>query len=154
MRYLRYLLATFLFVSAASFAEERKAVFDLTTDDPERIEQRIIGAIKQMHKHYQSQDIDFKAVVVISGKAYKYFVADLANSPFSDDKALAEKQKEFQTAFAELHERYGVRFDMCGVGMKRKGIKAEMVYPFVNTDKSKYIYLIDWQNAGYAYVPI
>ena len=100
------------------------------------------------------QVIEFKAVVVISGKSYKYFVEDLENSPYKGDTGLAELQKKFRPAFAELHDRYGVRFDMCAMGMKARGIEAATVYPFVNTDKSKYVYLIDWQNAGYAYIPI
>ncbi len=151
---IKFLLLTLILASAAVFAEERKAVFDLTAEDPERIEQRIIDSIKGMHDHYRSQGIEFKAVVVISGKSYKYFVEDLQNSPYKGDTGLAELQKKFQPAFAELHDRYGVQFDMCGVGMKARGVEASSVYPFVNTDKSKYIYLIDWQNAGYAYIPI
>lgn len=154
MSKIKYLLITLVLASASVFAEERKAVFDLTTGDPERIEQRIVESIKGMHDYYQSRDIEFKAVVVISGKAYKYFVGDLANSPYKDDRELAEIQKKLQPALAELHDRYGVRFDMCGTGMKARGIDASAVYPYVNTDKSKYVYLIDWQNAGYAYIPI
>jgi len=143
-----------LLLSAGVLAEERKAVFDLTSGDPERIEGRIIETIKGLHEHYASIGIEFKPVVVISGNAYKYFIRDLDNSPFKEDGALAALQPQFETAFTELHTQYNVRFDMCGTGMKARKIDASTLYPFVNTDKSKYVYLIDWQNAGYAYIPI
>jgi uncharacterized protein len=152
MRTISFLIVWML--SSTAIADERKAVFDLTTGDSERIETRIISSIKALSKHYEKQGDQLKAVVVISGKAYKYFIEDLANSPYRDDEAVARVQNTLKAGFKELHEQYGVRFDMCGQGMKMRNIKKESVYPFVNTDKSKYVYLIDWQNEGYAYIPI
>lgn len=154
MKVLQILFLGALLLSTSVQAEEKKAVFDLTTGDAERIEMRIIQSIRGLSEHYAHQQTVFKAVVVISGKAYKYFIEDLQNSPYKDDAELAAIQKKFRPMFEELHTKYGVRFDMCGQGMKMRNISAESVYPFVNTDKSKYIYLIDWQNEGYAYIPI
>ncbi len=143
-----------LVVSSFSRADERKAMFDLTTGEVGRIETRIVGTIKYLGDYYKKQGDEFKAVVVISGKPYKYFIQDLANSPFKDDKALAAAQGKLKPMLLELHEKYGVRFDMCGAGMRSRNIKAESLYPFVHTDKMKYVYLVNWQNEGYAYIPI
>jgi len=54
-----------------------KAVFDLTTGDSQRIENRIINSIKGLSEYYKNQQKEFKAVVVVSGKSYKYFIQDL-----------------------------------------------------------------------------
>ncbi len=71
MKVLKTLLLSALLLSASVQAEEKKAVFDLTTGDAERIEMRIIQSIKGLSEHYAGQQVDFEAVVVISGKAYK-----------------------------------------------------------------------------------
>jgi intracellular sulfur oxidation DsrE/DsrF family protein len=154
MRGLKFIFLSAFLLSGLAYAEEKKAVFDLTTGDSERIEGRIIQSIKGLSEYYKERQVEFKAVVVISGKAYKYFIQDLENSPYKDDEALAQAQEKFQPMLEELHQKYGVRFDMCGAGMKMRNISADSLYPFVHSDKTKYVYLIDWQNEGYAYIPI
>ena len=154
MKIIKTLLLSLIFVSGFSQAGEKKAMFDLTSGDAERIEQRIVGAIKYLSNYYKKEGDEFKAVVVISGKSYKYFIKDLDNSPYKGDEELAAAQKKLEPMLLELHEKYGVRFDMCGGGMKARNIKAESLYSYVHTDKMKYVYLINWQNEGYAYLPI
>lgn len=65
MRTISFLIVWML--SSTAIADERKAVFDLTTGDSERIETRIISSIKALSKHYEKQGDQLKAVVVISG---------------------------------------------------------------------------------------
>ncbi len=149
------ILAVLLFgFGSLSQAEEKKAVYDLTTGDVEKIESRLLGGIKDIADYYKKQGDEFKAVVAISGKSYKYFVEDLKNSPYKDDKELVAIQKKLAPLLKELAEDYGVRFDMCGAGMKARKIKKESIYSFVHTDKIKPVYMIDWQNKGYAYMPM
>ena len=144
----------FLVFTGLSSADERKAVFDLRSGDPERIEVRLVNDIKYMMDHYKERNIEFKPVVVISGRAYKYFIEDLEDSPYKDDDELVEMQSKFQQLFKELNDDYGVKFEMCVVGMNDRNINAESLYSYVNADKLQAVYLIDWQNAGYAYVPV
>jgi intracellular sulfur oxidation DsrE/DsrF family protein len=144
----------FLATTGLSAAEERKVVFDLRSGDPARIEARLVEDIKYMTRHYRERNIEFKAVVVISGRAYKYFIEDLANSPYKDEVELIEVQNKFRPIFKELNDDYGVTFEMCEVGMSDRNIKPESLYSYVNSDKLQAVYLVDWQNAGYAYVPV
>jgi uncharacterized protein len=156
MRIFKHLLiGVFLLIFASiATAAERKAVYDLTSGDAGRIESRLLNGIKFLSDYYKKQGDEFKAVVVVSGKSYKFFIDDLANSPYKDEKELVEIQKKLRPLIKELHEDYGVRFDMCGAGMKMRKIKAESLYSFVHSDKAKPIYLINWQNEGYAYMPM
>ena len=154
MKIIKLFFVGLLLLSGLVQAEERKVVFDLTAGDSTRIEERIVGNIKFLSNYYKKHHIDFKAIVVISGKSYKFFIKDLANSPYKDDVVLAKAQKKLAPMLKELSEKYQVRFDMCGAGMRSRKIKAESLYSFVHTDKMKYVYLIDWQNLGYAYIPI
>ena len=144
----------FLVLTGLSLADERKVVFDLRAGDPQRIEARLVNDIKYIKDHYDGRNIEFKAVVVISGRAYKYFIEDLENSPYKDDAELVDVQNKFRPLFRELNDDYGVTFEMCEVGMNDRNINAESLYSYVNADKLQAVYLIDWQNAGYAYVPV
>jgi len=144
----------FLVFTGLSTAEERKAVFDLRSGDPERIEARLVNDIKYMVDHYKERNIEFKPVVVISGRSYKYFIEDLEDSPYKDDEELVAEQSKFRGLFKELSDEYGVKFEMCVVGMNDQNIKAESLYSYVKAEKLQAVYLIDWQNAGYAYVPV
>jgi len=150
-----FILGIFLFaITSTSFADERKAVFDLRTDDPEKIEVRLLGDLKYLSNYYKEQGHEFKAVVVISGKSYKYFIEDLANSPYKDEKDLVKLQQTFRPLMQELVDDYDVRFEMCEVGMTARNISPDSLYPFVHADKSQPVLMIDWQTAGYAYLPM
>jgi len=43
---------------------------------------------------------------------------------------------------------------MCSIGMKARGIDKKVLYNFVSAEKGKSVYLIEYQNAGYAYLPV
>ncbi len=156
MRNFKFLLLGIFLLSFTGLAQaaERKAVYDLTSGDAEKIESRLLNGIKFLKDYYEKQGDEFKAVVVISGKSYKYFIDDINDSPYKGEKDLIKAQKKLRPLIKELHEDYGVRFDMCGAGMKARKIKAESLYSFVNSNKAKPIYLINWQNEGYAYMPM
>ena len=141
-------------VAALATAEERKIVYDLKTGDPDEIVFALFDDIKRNAAHYAERGIDFKAAVVISGQAYKFFVEDIAHSPFEDDAELPAIQAKFRPILEELVNNYGVEFNMCIVGMQRRNLTADVLYPFVDATKSQPVYLADYQADGYAYLPL
>lgn len=143
-----------LLATAGLSAAEQKVVFDLTTGDAGTFEKRLVRNLEGIGSYYAANKIDFKAVVVISGDAYKYFVDDLDRSPYKDDMEIVHSQKLFAKRLEMLHRAYGVEFDMCNAGMKARNIDRKVLYDYVNADHTKSVYLIKWQNAGYAYMPV
>ncbi|WP_345975058.1 hypothetical protein [Sulfurimonas sp. HSL3-7] len=154
MRSIKRIVAGLLFSFTALFAAEQKAVFDLTTGDVPTIEKHLIKNIEGLARYYKANDITFKAVVVISGNAYKYFVRDLENSPFKDENDVVRAQKKLAPLLAKLHREYQVEFDMCQAGRRARNIDMKVLYDYVQSDKNKSVYLIMWQNRGYAYLPV
>lgn len=154
MKWIKVVVATCILGASAMYADAAKAVYDVTSGDSTKIEKEMIRSIKNVSKHYKEQHKEFKPIVVISGNAYKYFIEDLAESPYAKEKNVIEIQLKFKPIFKELNERYHVTFEMCSAGMKARGIKKETVYKFVHADKIKDVYLIDAQNEGYAYMPV
>ena len=151
----RLTLGLLLMIAALNAtAEERKLVYDLKSGDADEIVFALFDDIKRNTEHYAQRGIAFKAAVVISGQAYKFFVADIANSPFKDDPELPAIQAKFRPILEELVADYGVEFNMCIVGMQRRNLTADVLYPFVDATKSQPIYLADYQADGYAYLPL
>jgi len=134
-------------------AAEQKVVFDLTTGDADKLEKGVVRTINGLVDYYEANNIDYKIAVVISGKAYKYFVEDLKNSPYKGKMKVARAQKRLASKLQKLHLK-GVEFDMCQSGMKMHGIDKKVLYNYVVTTKNKSVYLVEWQNRGYAYLPV
>ena len=141
-------------IAAALYGEGAKAVFDLTSGDIQKIEKHLIKGLSATAEYYRDHNRSFKAIVVISGNAYKFFISDLKHSPYADMQEVSEKQSYLRTQFRNLQDSYYVKFKMCSKGMKSRKIPEAVVYRFVEMDKIKNVYLIDAQNQGYAYLPI
>lgn len=154
MRMIQRIFVTLLVSMTALIAAEQKVVFDLTTGDVPTIEKHLIKNIEGLADYYKANDIDYKIAVVISGNAYKYFVQDLANSPFKGELKVVQAQKKLGSALEKLHTVYGVEFDMCKTGMKARKIDKKVLYSYVKAEMNKSLYLIKWQNEGHAYLPV
>lgn len=149
----RMVLTVLLSLTTLSAAEQ-KAVFDLTSGDEAKIEKHLVNNIEGLARYYRTNGIDFNVAVVISGDAYKYFVQDIEHSPYKGDTVLMKAQQKLRPLFEKLQAQYGVEFDMCRAGRRARGIDRGVLYPYVKSDLNKSVYLIRWQNMGYAYMPV
>ncbi len=140
--------------SSTLYADSAKVVYDLTTGDIAKIKKHLIKNVNAASDYYKSQNIEFDAIVVISGNAYKFFVEDLEHSPYANETEVQKVQAELKPLLAKLHNDKHVVYNMCHNGMKARHIKKESLYKFVNADVMKSVYLINAQNKGYAYIPI
>ncbi|NOR56552.1 MAG: hypothetical protein GQ531_10120 [Sulfurovum sp.] len=154
MKTFKLSLLALLFSFTALYAQSAKVVFDLTTGDVSKIEKHLISNIKSLSKYYKEKNIDFKAIVVISGASYRFFVEDLKNSPYKTEKHVFAAKKKLNKVLQDLHDNDAVTFNMCKVGMTKRKISPNTLYKYVNAVDTKSIYLIRAQNDGYAYIPV
>lgn len=154
MKYSINILLGVLLSTVFSFAEPKKVVYDLTSGDVLAIKHKVLGSIRGVANHYASNKEKIEIMVVISGDAYKFFIDDLESSPYANDEEVEDMQMHFKPRLEMLHTLYGVTFNMCKSGMIGKKIDKKTLYPYVNAEKMKSVYLIDAQNEGYAYMPI
>ena len=132
---------------------EYKVVYDLRTGEAKKIT-NLIGSINAVANHYIGMKSDYKISVVIGGDAYKFFVDDLLFSPYDKDAELKALKPKIGPKLRELAEVYDVNFTMCDVGIEYRAIPEDSLYDFVEAKKTRSIYLIEFQNDGYAYIPI
>jgi intracellular sulfur oxidation DsrE/DsrF family protein len=139
MKIIKVIIAMLLLAKFV-MAAEHKVVFSLTTPDVDLLESKLINQVKLLNKHYKKNKDTFKVAVVIYGDSYNFF--------------LKKSQHKLRDKLKNLHENYNVSFDMCGMGMKKRGIKTDMIYEFVNPAFNKNTALIKWQNKGYAHIKV
>jgi len=134
--------------------DSAKIVYDLTTKDLPTFEQKILKAIVANKAHYESLLRELDVFVVIHGGAYKFFIKDPEHSKFKDDKALVSTYKTLAKRIKTMSDTYDVQFLVCGVGVRKHGLKEKDIYDFVKIIPNSTIGLIDKQNEGYAYIPV
>ncbi|WP_373070347.1 DsrE family protein [Sulfurimonas sp.] len=137
---MKTIILTLLFLAVSAMGAEHKVVFSLTTSKENVLQEQLIKQVALLNKHYLEQGDSLKVAVVIYGGAYNFF--------------LKSSNPTLKNQLQNLHEKYNVAFDMCGMGMKKRGITNSMIYNFVNPAFNKNVALIKWQNKGYAYIEI
>lgn len=145
-----------LTLTVSLFAEEgiKKAVFDLKTGNIETFEKKVLQGIAFHKTHYEGNLEKLDATVVIHGDAYKFFVKDLKNSPYKNDKKLSTVHDQLSKRIAAMSSTYEVEFLMCEATMHALKIDKSNVYDFVKLTPNSTIGLIDKQQEGYSYIPI
>jgi hypothetical protein len=146
------MMLLFLFVSLV--AQEQKVVFALTTGKVDNVKKRLISQVILLDTYYKKHGDTLRVAVVIYGNGYKFFLKNPEKTIYAKDKALLKEHKTLQKDLKNLHDNYNVAFDICNMGMKKRNITKEMLYPFVHPAYNKNIALIKWQNKGYAYIEI
>lgn len=138
------------------FAEEgvKQVVFDLKTGDIASFEKKVLQGIAYHKAHYEGKLEKLDVAVVIHGDAYKFFVKDLKNSPYKNDRKLIEGQEQLGKRLATMANTYEVEFLMCEATMRTLKIDQSNVYDFVKLTPNSTIGLIDKQNEHFAYIPI
>lgn len=154
MKLLKILAITLSLGFSSLYADTLKVVYDLSTGNSSKIEKHLIDSLVAVSRYYSSEKKKMDVRVVISGESYKYFIDDLKDSPYATDKDAADIQAYFRIRLKDLHDHYGVTFQMCVSGMKARKIKKDTLYEYVEAEKMKSVYLIDAQNEGFAYMPI
>lgn len=145
-------IISFLLIPFIIYANEvKKVVIDLRTGDLKTFED-VINGIANNIQYYQNKLEDLKVIIVAHGNSYKFFLKDLSSTIYKNDKEIVKKQKLLYQRLKNLVEFYGVKIEICEVGMKTRGLKKENLYEFVKPIYTALTGLVEWQNKGYAYM--
>jgi intracellular sulfur oxidation DsrE/DsrF family protein len=155
-KHMKKMICILILSMSILYAQEdsAKVVYDLTTKELANFELRILKAIVANKAHYESTLRELDVAVVIHGGAYRFFTKDPEHSEYKDDKALVSTYKTLAKRIETMANTYDVEFLICGVGLRKHGLKEKDIYDFVKIIKNSTIGLIDKQSEGYAYVPI
>ncbi len=143
-----------LFANFLNANDEPKMVIDLTTGSVVKFKKAILKGIEVHKTHYANNLQELEVAVIIHGGAYKFFVRNIKNSIFKDDKELVKAYTDLKKRIAIMSDTYDVEFFMCQSGMNSKGLKEKDIVEFVKFIPTSTIGLIDKQNEGFAYIPV
>lgn len=138
----------------AKLPEEARVVVALTTGDLDTFEKRVVKGLPALANAYRQQGRQLVPVVVIHGEAYRFFLKDLTNTRYATDAGVKARQAALRASLEKLSKEHGVRFEICAAGMNARQLDTANVYPFIHVVPNAVISLIDWQQQGYAYVPV
>lgn len=136
------------------FADSKKIMIDLTTGDMKTFQSRFLSGVPNMIQYFKAEKDTVDVVVVIHGDAYKFFVDNLSNSPYKNDKELYATQDKLREQLEVLNKKHSVTLEICSVGMKKRKINPDVLYKFVTPIHSAMTGLAVWQNRGYAFLSI
>lgn len=150
----KWLLVLSLLLSLNAEEGVKKVVYDLTTGDTAVFEKTILTGVAAHKAYYEGKLQELDVAVVIHGDAYKFFIKNLAASPYKNEKALIDAHDVLAKRISSAVENYQIHFFMCEATMKKLNIDPKNVYDFVALTANSTVGLIDKQNDGYAYIPV
>lgn len=131
-----------------------KVVYHADFADPRRFS-AMLTSINNMVRTYKSElkSYDIKIVFVAYGIR---FVTDnpLKDTPFAEDKALAERRENLKGRLLSLHKVHGVDLELCDITRSESGLPEDQLYEGVTTVKSGVVRIADLERQNYAYIKI
>lgn len=142
--------ALFLTLGAALAAQEFKAVFDCSSNDPKYIMTRF-ELVEKTKKMIESRGERAVFALTLHGGCVKA-VSENADYLVKEDEAVFIKRA--QQSLQRLSETKTVEIVACAIALDGFAIDREDVLPFARISENSYIDTIGYQNRGYALMPL
>lgn len=148
-------------VAVGAAAEDTRAaegmarvVYHADFADPRRFS-AMLTSIRNMVETYESELREYDVRIVFVAHGIRYVTEDkLANTPFAEDEALAERRQELRDRLASLREAYGVKLELCGITRKEVRLPESKLIRGVTIVPSGVVRLAELQRQGFAYLKI
>lgn len=150
------LLVTSFSVSVAIAEDDdvSKVVYHADFADPRRFS-AMLTSINNMVLHYQNEMIDYDVRIVFVAHGIRFVTSDaLKNTPFVEDKAMAERRESNTGRLSTLAFMHEVKLELCDI--TRSGIaldKAKLV-DAVELVPSGVVRIAELQSQGFSYIKI
>lgn len=139
--------------SAADFSDGVvKVVYHADFADPRRFS-AMLTSINNMVTHYQNDLTDYDVRIVFVAHGIRFLTDDkLAETPFAEDAALAERRENIKGRLLTLNKVQGVKLELCGITRRESGLAEEKLYGPVETVPSGVVRIAELQSQGFAYL--
>lgn len=132
-----------------------KVVYHADFADPRRFS-AMLTSINNMVMHYNNEFIDYDVRIVFVAHGVR-FVTDnkLANTPFAEDKQLADQRDNLRGRLATLASVHNVKLELCDITRGQIGLDEGALYSNVTLVPSGVVRIAELQNEeGFAYLKI
>lgn len=143
--------------AASSFAAEDdvvKVVYHADFANPRRFS-AMLTSINNMVTTYQNDLVEYDVRIVFVSHGIRFLTTDkLANSPFAEDKELAERRSNLMQRLTGLQEVQGVKLELCDITRQAVKLDPKKLIPNVTLVRSGVVRLAELQHQGFAYIKI
>ena len=150
------LLAAGLFVLKPAMAADdgAKVVYHADFSDPRRFS-AMLTSINNMVTHYQNDLVDYDVRIVFVAHGIRFLTEDkLAETPFAEDEALAERRENIRGRLESLRDVQNVKLELCDITRSQINLPQEKVYDNVTSVPSGVVRIAELQSEGFAYIKI
>lgn len=153
--------AALLFNAAASrtaTAQESqdaiKVVYHADFADPRRFS-AMLTSINNMVTTYNSELLEYDIKIVLVAHGIRFVTDDrLADTPFAEDAALAERRDNLKGRLLSLHKVHGVDLELCDITRSEVQLAEDKLYDGVRLVRSGVVRIAELQHDDYAYIKI
>ncbi len=149
------LLVTSLAGSVA-IAEDgvRKVVYHADFADPRRFS-AMLTSINNMVLHYQNELIDYDVRIVFVAHGIRFVTNEaLKNTPFAEDKAMAERRESNTGRLSTLDTMHEVKLELCDITRSGIDLDKSKLLDGVELVPSGVVRIAELQSQGFSYIKI
>jgi hypothetical protein len=149
-------LAAGLFVVKPAMAADdgAKVVYHADFSDPRRFS-AMLTSINNMVTHYQNDLVDYDVRIVFVAHGIRFLTEDkLAETPFAEDEALAERRDNIRGRLESLRDVQNVKLELCDITRSQINLPQEKIYENVTAVPSGVVRIAELQSEGFAYIKI
>lgn len=152
------LLSASLMLPASNAVSEEddviKVVYHADFPNPRRFS-AMLTSINNMVRTYQNDLVDYDIRIVFVSHGIRFVTKDkLANTPFAEDKALAERRDNLMQRLSSLQNVHDVKLELCDITRQSSGLDTEKLIPHVEPVRSGVVRIAELQHQGFAYLKI
>jgi intracellular sulfur oxidation DsrE/DsrF family protein len=132
-----------------------KVVYHADFSDPRRVSSMLTN-INNMVMHYNNEFIDYDVRIVFLSHGIRFVTDDkLANTPFAEDKELAELRENLRGRLSTLASVHNVKLELCDITRTAVGLEEDKLYGSVTMVPSGVVRIAELQNReGFAYIKV
>ena len=145
------------FASPVAIAEDdgvRKVVYHADFADPRRFS-AMLTSINNMVLHYQNDMVDYDVRIVFVAHGIRFATNDaLKNTPFAEDKAMAERRESNTGRLSTLESMHEVKLELCDITRSGIGLDKAKLLDGVKLVTSGVVRIAELQSQGFSYIKI
>ncbi|GMQ97216.1 MAG: hypothetical protein BMS9Abin15_0919 [Gammaproteobacteria bacterium] len=141
-------------VEAADEDEVAKVVYHADFADPRRFS-AMLTSINNMVTTYQNDFIEYDVRIVFVSHGIRFLTDDkLANTPFAEDAAMAERRASNKGRLLSLYKVHDVKLELCDITRAAINMPKEAFYEQVDFVTSGVVQIAKLQKQGFSYLKI
>jgi intracellular sulfur oxidation DsrE/DsrF family protein len=131
-----------------------KVVYHADFSDPRRFS-AMLTSINNMVTTYKNDLIDYDIRIVFVAHGIRFVTDDsLAETPFAEDSALAERRENLKGRLLSLHQVHGVELELCDITRSQIQLAEKALYEGVTLVTSGVVRIAELQRDNFAYIKI